>query len=115
MSRLLDALIQERKAGAIAYKKYLDRVAALTRRVKNPAESATYPPTLNSPAKRALYDNFGEDEELALELDYVIRSTKKDGWRGDDVKEREIKYAIHQVVGDEGRGRAHLHACRRPV
>jgi type I restriction enzyme R subunit len=101
MSGLLDTLIQQRKAQALEYKEYLEKIAELTRRIQNPATGSSYPSTLNTPARRALYDNLGEDEELALELDYVIRATKKDGWRGDTVKEREIKYAIHQVVGDE--------------
>jgi type I restriction enzyme, R subunit len=101
MSDLLDTLIRQRKAQAIEYKEYLERIAELTRRVKNPAEGASYPDLLNTPAKRALYDNLGRDKDLALQLDSVIRDTKKDGWRGDVVKEREIKYAIHQVVGDE--------------
>jgi type I restriction enzyme R subunit len=31
---------------------------------------------------------------LALALDSQIRSTKKDGWRDNKIKEREIKYTI---------------------
>lgn len=96
MSSLLDALIQARKREAIAYEEYLSRIVELTRLIKLPEASKEYSARLNSPAKRALYDNLGQDEELAIELDQIIRSTKKDGWRGNVLKEREVKYAIRK-------------------
>ena len=102
MSDLLDALIKQRKEQAITYQDYLARVVNLTRQVHNPAASPTYPQTLNTPARRALYDNLGSDEDLAIALDKAVRTTKKAEWRGDIVKEREIKYAIYQIVEDEG-------------
>ena len=103
MSTLLDTLIQQRRSEALDYKKYLSTVVELARQVKNPATGGgtAYPQPLDTPAKRALYDNLDNDEPLALALDYAIRQTKKDGWRGNRIKEREIKYAIHQQVGDE--------------
>ena len=96
MSSLLDALIQERKQEAIAYEEYLRRIVELTRLIKLPEASREYSARLNTPAKRALYDNLGQDEILAIELDEIIRSTKKDGWRGHVLKEREVKYAIRK-------------------
>jgi hypothetical protein len=57
-------------------------------------EMPTNPKTLNSSPKRALYDNLGQDEELTMALDSEICHTKKDGWRGNIIKEREVKYAI---------------------
>jgi type I restriction enzyme R subunit len=96
MSSLLDALIQERKQEAIAYEEYLRRIVELTRLIKLPEVSKEYSARLNTPAKRALYDNLGQDEALAIELDEIIRTTKKDGWRGNVLKEREVKYAIRK-------------------
>ncbi|MEA3309915.1 MAG: restriction endonuclease subunit R, partial [Chloroflexota bacterium] len=103
MSTLLDTLIQQRKSETLEYKEYLAKVVKLTRQVENPAAGGgeAYPQPLDTPAKRALYDNLDKDESLALALDDAIRQTKKDGWRGNRIKEREIKYAIHQQVGDE--------------
>jgi type I restriction enzyme R subunit len=101
MSDLLDTLIQQRKAEALEYAQYLAKVVELTRQVQNPAKGPSYPATLDTPAKRALYDNLGNDEGLAIALDTVIRSTKKADWRGDLVKEREIKYVIYETVDDE--------------
>ncbi|MBN2394574.1 MAG: restriction endonuclease subunit R, partial [Anaerolineae bacterium] len=101
MSDLLDTLIQQRKKQAVEYQQYLAKVVELTRQVHNPATGPSYPPTLNTPARRAFYDNLGDDVDLALALDTAIRTTKKAEWRGDVVKEREIKYAIYQVVNNE--------------
>jgi type I restriction enzyme R subunit len=101
MSGLLDTLIQQRKAQALAYQQYLEQVVSVARQVQDPAAGPSYPTALDTPAKRALYDNLGDDEELAIELDAAIRATKKADWRGDVVKEREVKYAIYQVVNDE--------------
>jgi type I restriction enzyme R subunit len=101
MSDLLDTLIQERKAQALEYEAYLARVVALTRQVQNPTGGTAYPQALDTRAKRALYDNLGKDEQLAVDIDYEIRSTKKDGWRGNRIKEREVRYVIRRHVPDE--------------
>lgn len=101
MSTLLDELIKERKEEARSYEEYLSRIVELSKNVKNPASSATYPKTLNSSAKRALYDNLGQDEELTMALDAEICHTKKDGWRGNIIKEREVKYAIKKHIKND--------------
>jgi len=101
MSTLLDELIKERKEEARNYKEYLARIVELSKKVKNPAQSTTYPTSLNSNAKRALYDNLGQDEDLTTALDAEIYHIKKDGWRGDLIKEREVKYAIGKHIDDD--------------
>ena len=55
---------------------------------------------LTSAAKRALYDNLGHDEELALAIDTEIRQTKKDSWRGNKFKEKEVRLAIKKYIVD---------------
>jgi type I restriction enzyme R subunit len=101
MSTLLDELIKERKEEARNYKEYLARIFELSKKVKNPAQSTTYPKSLNSNAKRALYDNLGQNEDLTTALDAEIYHIKKDGWRGDLIKEREVKYAIGKHIDDD--------------
>ncbi len=100
MSRLLDALIEERRAQKLSYKAYLEKIVELTRRIKKP-DGQDYPKSMNTPAKRALYDNLGNDEHLVIAVDEAVVSTKKDGWIGHGVKEKEVKYAIKRVVKDE--------------
>lgn len=102
MSELLDALIQERKEQAIEYKEYLERIKELASKVVKPTKTSSnsYPDSLNTRAKQSLYDNLEENEALAIAVDAVIRHTKKDGWNGDMMKERELKRAIKRELGD---------------
>lgn len=100
MSDLLDALIQERKGQALEYEQYLKKIIALARQVQNPQGGADYPKSLNTPAKRALFDNLDRNEALALALDADIRRTKKDSWRGNKIKEKEVRFAIRRHLND---------------
>lgn len=101
MSALLDGLIQARKTAAQEYEAYLQEIVALSKQVAQPSTSAQYPQSLNSPAKRALYDNLNQNEELARAIDATIRQTKKDGWRGNKIKEREVKNAIKKHLDSQ--------------
>jgi type I restriction enzyme R subunit len=100
MSKLLDELILQRRAEAIEYEKYLAQIVQLTRQIKRPNETK-YPKNLDTRAKRALYDNLDQNEELAVVLDYEIIYTKKDDWRGNRIKEREVRNAIKKHIKDE--------------
>lgn len=100
MSELLDALIAQRKTDALDYATYLAEIVALTRKVQDPAKGTSYPPTMNTPARRALYDNLGHDETLATTIDAAIRLVKKDDWRGNRFKEREVRNAIARHLTD---------------
>jgi type I restriction enzyme R subunit len=55
---------------------------------------------MDTQAKRAFYDNFGNNEVLATKIDSAIRYTKKADWVGDRFKEREIANAIRQDTVD---------------
>ena len=103
MSLLLDTLIQERKIKALEYEDYLKEIVELTNQVANPASSSSdaYPNTLNTTAKRALYDNLDNNEALALALDGDIRAIRKDDWRGHVIKEREVRYVIREYIEDD--------------
>jgi type I restriction enzyme R subunit len=101
MSELLDTLIQERQNRAREYEQYLASIIELARQVQNPTSGIVYPKLLNTRARRVLYDNLGNDEQLAITLDAAIQRTKKDGWRGNKIKERELRYAIRAVLQDE--------------
>lgn len=98
MSVLLDELIQARREEAQAYEEYLRRVVELTRLINQPARSQSYPSALQKPAQRALYDNLGQDEDTALMMDREILYVRKDSWRGNRMKEREIKIAIQKIL-----------------
>lgn len=99
MSELLAALIEERRRQAIDYQEYLERIQALAKKVIKP-DAHDYPKAIDSAAKRALYDNLERNEILAVKIDAAIRYIKKEAWIGDRVKEREVKYAIEDALGD---------------
>lgn len=100
MSQLLDELIKERRAAALHYEAYLARIVALSKEVQQPGGTVAYPVALDTAVKRALYDNLQQDADLALALDSAIRRTKKDGWRGVRIKEREVRYVVNDHIAD---------------
>lgn len=100
MSTLLNEVIKERKALAIDYEEYLKKIAAIAAKVQLGTKSTT-PSTLKTPALRALYNNLGENEALALKLHENINEYKPNGWRGIDTRELTVKQAIYRVIGNE--------------
>jgi type I restriction enzyme R subunit len=101
MSELLDALIKQRRQEAIDYEEYLRQVVALAKAVKNPASGASYPANLNTPARRALYDNLGKDAALALAVDAAVRNHRQDDWRNNPFKVKKVKNAIKAALNGD--------------
>ncbi len=99
MSKLLAELIKERKENALGYEEYLKQIAALVKRV-NEGKNEDTPSTLVTVAQRALYNNLGKDEVLALKIDTAVKYVKRDGWKGNLAKEREIKAEIYKQLVD---------------
>lgn len=100
MSDLLDALVEQRKADALSYAEYLDKIVELAKRVHSPEVGGSYPSGINTPAKRALFDNLSGDEVLATAIDDDVRRSKKADWRGNIFKEREVRRAIGRHISD---------------
>lgn len=101
MSLLLTELVNQRKQSALEYEEYLRKVVELTKQVQDPGVSEEYPSSIDTNAKRALYDNLEGDVNLVNKLDYAVRSTKKDNWRGNLIKEREVKYTVTNLIPDD--------------
>ncbi len=125
MSKLLDEIIAARKAKAIEYEEYLKRIAELAKRVALGLEKET-PKQLNTPGRRALYNNLrpvaeapggasvsansvssvwegrkDEDLELAIKIDETVKLTRPDGWRGVQAREQVIKAALYGILQNE--------------
>ncbi len=100
ISALLGEIIRARKAKALDYEAYLKRIAEIAAQVSQGAAAAA-PPALDTPGKRALYNNLAENEELALRVDHAVKDVRPDGWRSVEPKERVIKAALYDVLGDE--------------
>ena len=101
MSELLDALIKQRKKEALEYQKYLEQIIALARMVANPGVGESYPREMNTAGKRALFDNLGKSEILALAVDRAIHESRQDDWRNNAFKVRRVRFAIKAALGDD--------------
>jgi type I restriction enzyme R subunit len=99
MSALLDEIIRARKDKAIEYEEYLRQIAALAKRVDAGHADET-PKMLDTPGKRALYNNLSRNEELALKIDETVRRTRPDGWRGIQAREQVIKAGLYSLLQD---------------
>ena len=121
MSRLLDELIRQRREEAIAYGEYLTQVTTLARKVKRGDGGRLRPPSIDSAALGAIYDNLPETadakvdelqidirESVALAVDRAVRDARMADWRDHPIKERHVKRAIHKALGP-------LKACTEDV
>ena len=118
MSKLLDDLIRQRKQEAVEYKEYLAQIIRLTKQIENP-EAECYPLSINSPARRALYDCLQEAPQLAkllptsgvadtadlaattaLAVDDAVCAARMADWRGHRMKERKVRNAIKNLISD---------------
>lgn len=125
MSALLDEIITARKARAIEYEEYLNRIADLARSVEAGLTEDTPEQLKSSPALRALYNNLKRNGgtparadrvaetpgeyavsgdpalELALNIDAAVKRIRPDGWRGVQAREQVIKAALYEILQDE--------------
>ena len=100
MSKLLAQIIKERKDNAISYEEYLKKIAKLAKNADQ-GKSEETPDVLKTAAQRSLYNNLGKDENLAIDIDAAIHRVKRDGWRGNLAKEREIKSELYSILNDK--------------
>lgn len=99
MSELLDELVKKRKRSDIEYQEYIKQIIELSKKVDNPmGESVS--PEINTPAKRALYDNLGRDVERASKVNDAVMKARRADWRGNRLKERAIKIEILNTLPD---------------
>jgi type I restriction enzyme, R subunit len=98
MSVLLDEIIRERKQKSLEYERYLKKIVNYVKQLKNVSGPIKYPNEVDTNAKRAFYDNLGNNEELALALHENISEYKPDGWRGNKIKEKRVKIAIKKAL-----------------
>ena len=121
MSALLDEIIAARKQKALEYEEYLKQIAELIKRVEAGKGDDT-PVALNTPGKRALYNNLktvpsaaasqaaepaapgyaANDHDkaldLALRIDEAVKRVRPDGWRGIQSREQVIKAELYNIL-----------------
>jgi type I restriction enzyme R subunit len=100
MSKLLEALIEQRRQDAVSYEAYLEKIVDLTRKAKAGPTGAGYPVSIDTPARRSLYDNVGRDEARALAVDAAVRAVVQDDWRSSTMKTRRVRNAIAAALAN---------------
>lgn len=99
LSEMLEKIILQRKIEAISYEEYLRQVVELAEAILHPENSGDYPSEIkDSPARRALFDFFGKNIVLAVDLDNKILESIKPGWKENHQKKQNIKRAIYNVL-----------------
>lgn len=101
MSAILNDLIEQSKTDVEDYEAYLQQLIELAKMVENHQSNTTYPASINTAAKAALYDNLGSDEDLALWVDNAILTSKQDDWKNSRIKTQMVRNAIKKVLADD--------------
>jgi type I restriction enzyme, R subunit len=100
MSALLKEILEDLKGLRIDYETFLKRIADLAKQVQA-GKAADTPEKLNTPGKRALYNNLNKDEALALKIDETVRRVRPNAFRGNQAKENAIKAALLPLLGKD--------------
>jgi len=99
MSHLLEEILQALRAKRMDYEEYLRRIASLAKQVQV-GQAGDAPKELDTPGKRALYNNLNSDKALALRIDDKVKQVRPDDWRGLQSRENVIKKALHDILED---------------
>lgn len=101
MSELLDAILEERRQGALDYQEYLAKLLEHATKLGKGESDTPYPEWANNGARRALIDFCYPSIELAIEIDATVWHTKPDSWVGNPIKEKKVKRALAQTLPDD--------------
>ena len=100
MSGLLTDLVRKRRDDAIDYAAYLARIADLIRQIKA-GHGASYPSSIATSGRKALFDNLDKDEKLTIAVDAAIRNTAQAGWRANRMKTRMVARSLAEALGSD--------------
>lgn len=99
LSEMLQTLVDQRRIEALSYEEYLRQVVELAQAILHPEDGADYPDSVkNSEARRALFDFFDKNENLAVDMDSAIRSAIRPDWRKNRQKQNNIQDAIYRTL-----------------
>jgi len=101
MSAVLAEILADLKAGRISYEQFLKRIAEGVIQPMKAGRTDDTPARLDTPGKRALFNNLNKDEALALRVDETVKRVRPDGFRGNRAKENIIKQALLPLLGND--------------
>jgi len=103
MSQLLDALIEQRRQGAIAYKVYLAQLLEQARKIGTKESDTIYPSWATTGALKALADFDLPTSDLAPQVDRAVLMSKRDRWKGNTIKEKIVRRKLQKLLPDYDR------------
>lgn len=113
MSKLLDDLIEQRRQQTLNYEDFLQKAEDLVKRLAKKQPAAGIPAALHGRAEAiVLFNNLASipattfqcpaDDDgkaaLALELDLAMREQAPAGWKGDDIREKQVLNALFPIM-----------------
>ena len=121
MSKLLDDLIKQKRDDTESYEEFLRKAEALVKQMAKGQADEGIPPELTGKREAiVIYNNLPtilahaadarevsestpDDDrkrlELALEIDRAMRESAPAGWRGDDIREKQVLNALFPLLG----------------
>lgn len=100
LSIILQELIDKRKKEMLDYEEYMKELIELVKKARGKSANS-YPESIKTPGMRALYDNLGQDEDLAVRTHEVIKENALVGFRDNRLKQRKLIKALAKLLGDE--------------
>jgi type I restriction enzyme R subunit len=113
MSQLLDDLIRQSRADAVAYEAFLKNAEDLVRHLARKGPASSVPAVLHGkPEAIVLFNNLdslqattfhcpADDDgraKLALEIDRAMRERAPAGWKGDETREKQVLNALYPIM-----------------
>lgn len=100
LSIILQELIDKRKKEMLDYEEYMKELIELVKKARGKSANS-YPESIKTPGMRALYDNLGQNEYLAIRAHEVIKENALVGFRDNRLKQRKLIKAFAKLLGDE--------------
>lgn len=100
LSIILQELIDKRKKEMLDYEEYMKELIELVKKARGKSANS-YPESIKTPGMRALYDNLGQNEYLAIRAHAVIKENALVGFRDNRLKQRKLIKALAKLLGDE--------------
>ena len=100
LSIILQELIDKRKKEMLDYEEYMKELIELVKKAKGKSANS-YPESIKTPGMRALYDNLGQNEYLAIRAHEIIKENAIVGFRESLMKRKKIIRALAKLLGDE--------------
>lgn len=94
-SARLNQILEEMREDTVEYKKLLQNIVELCKEMRS---GHKYPDSMNTPCKKALYDNLNKDEEAVNRVYTAAKANAEVGWRENKLRWKKLLKAIKKVL-----------------